>query len=101
MMDHSLSCRRRDVYAVPDRKKSREKKPKASYFYCVYMEITSLSCVYQFIITTAECKRKRIFQTKAADEKEEEYVIDLTIKPLNGRDNDTKHWMTMHGVKNA
>lgn len=22
-------------------------KPKASYFYCVYMEITSLSCVYQ------------------------------------------------------
>ena len=62
MMDHSLLRRRRDVYAIPDRKKkSREKKPKASCFYCVYMDITSLSCVYQFIITTAECKRKRIF----------------------------------------
>lgn len=81
---------------------SRRKKlkPKASYFYCVYMEITSLSCVYQFIITTGrlETQKNSLRLEKAMPRRarrrqqknQQKYVIDLTIKPLNSNDNDKR-----------
>lgn len=80
MMDHSRSISLSRSMLV------RLRKAKSKYFYCVYMEITSLSCVYQFIITTASCERKRIPYARRQprqQKKEEEHVIDLTIKPLN------------------
>lgn len=67
---------------------------KASKFagcaHCIsfFMEITSLSCVYQFIITTAteECTNaQRVNFFFEEMEEKRKYVIDSTIKPLKLR----------------